>query len=123
MQDADVEVESNVLAVDRLRNKADADKRRGRSEASTSGSSVPHPQVDELTKMVKSLSAEMEKMKFEGKQSYKNAQNADNRGNFRRPNFSPQILPRNPGTEIETIKGSRLLFRTTLLLVRKGGNR
>jgi hypothetical protein len=73
MQDAALEVESNVLAVDRLRNKADRDRGRGRSEASTSGSSASHPQVDELTKMVKSLSAEMEKMKFEGKQGYKNA--------------------------------------------------
>jgi hypothetical protein len=48
--------------------KADRDKGRGRSKASTSGSSASHPQVDELTKMVKSLYAKMEKMKFEGKQ-------------------------------------------------------
>jgi hypothetical protein len=95
MQDAAIEVESNVLAVDRLRNKVVTDRRKGRSEASTSDPSVPHPQVDELTKMVKSLSAEMEKMKFEGKQTYKNPQNGDNRGNFRRPNNNvPQIMPR-----------------------------
>jgi hypothetical protein len=44
---------------------------------------------------VKSLSAEMEKMKFEGKQGYKNVPNTDNRGNFRRPNNNaPQIMPR-----------------------------
>jgi hypothetical protein len=67
MQDMTLEVESNVLAVDRLRRKSDRDRGRGRSEASTSGSSTSHPQVDELTKMVKSLSIEMEKMKFEGK--------------------------------------------------------
>jgi hypothetical protein len=67
MQDAALEVESNVLAVDRLRNKADRDRGRGRYEASTSSSSASQPQVDELTKMVKSLSTEMEKMKFEGK--------------------------------------------------------
>jgi hypothetical protein len=86
MQDAAIEVESNVLAADRLRNKADADRRKGRSEASTSGPSVPHPQVDELTKMVKSLSAEMERMKVEGRQAYKGPQNAENKGGFRRPN-------------------------------------
>jgi hypothetical protein len=74
MQDAAIEVESNVLAVDRLRNKADADRRKGKSEASTSGPSVPHPQVDELTRMVKSLSAEMERMKVEGRQVYKGPQ-------------------------------------------------
>jgi hypothetical protein len=50
--------------------------------------------VDELTKLVKSLSAEMEKLKFEGKQGYRNTQNTDNRGNFRRPNNSPQIIQR-----------------------------
>jgi hypothetical protein len=45
--------------------------------------------------MVKSLSAEMEKMKFKGKQGYKAAQNDDNRGNFRRPNNNAHhIMPR-----------------------------
>jgi hypothetical protein len=68
MQDASLEVESNILAVDRLRSKADRDRGKGRYEASTSGSSATHPQVDELTKLVKSLSVEMEKMKLEGKQ-------------------------------------------------------
>jgi hypothetical protein len=95
MQDAALEVESNVLAVNRLRRKSDRDKGRGRSEASTSGSSIAYPQVDELTKMVKSLSAEMEKIKMEGRPTYKNPQNVDNRGNFRRPNNNdPQIMPR-----------------------------
>jgi hypothetical protein len=96
MKDAALEVESDVLAVDRLRNKANRDRGRGRSEASISGSSASHPQVDELTKMVKSLSAKMEKMKFEGKQGYKVAQNVENKGNFRRTNNTPQILPREP---------------------------
>jgi hypothetical protein len=48
--------------------------------------------VDELTKLVKSLSAEMEKLKFEGKQGYMNTHNNDNRGNFRRQNNSPRII-------------------------------
>jgi hypothetical protein len=95
MQDAAVEVESNVLEVDRLKNKPVTDRRKGISEASTSDPSVPHPQVDELTKMVKYLSAEMEKMKFEGKQTYKNPETVDNRGSFKRPNNNvPQIMPR-----------------------------
>jgi hypothetical protein len=95
MQYVAIEVESNVLAVDRLRNKTDADRRKEIFEASTSGPSVPHPQMDELTKIVKSLSAEMEKIKVEGKKTYINPQNAKNRGNFRRPNNnSPQIMQR-----------------------------
>jgi hypothetical protein len=86
MQDAAIEVESNVLACDILRNKVDADRIKGRSKASTSGPPVPHPQVDELTRMVKSLSTEMERMKVEGRQAYKGPQNVENKGGFRRPN-------------------------------------
>ena len=94
MQDVALEIESNVLAVDRLRNKADRERGRGRSEASTSGSSASHPQVDELTKMVKSLSAEMEKLKLEGRQANRNTQDFGNRNNFRRQNNAPKILQR-----------------------------
>jgi hypothetical protein len=67
MQDAALEVESNILATDKLRSKSDRDRRKGRAEVSTSDSSVAHPRVDELKKLVKSLSAEIEKLKFEGK--------------------------------------------------------
>jgi hypothetical protein len=86
MKDAAIEVESNVLAADRIRSKADIDRRRGRSEASTSSPLVPHPQVDELTKMVKSLSTEMEWMKVEGRKAYMIPQSVENKGGFRRPN-------------------------------------
>jgi hypothetical protein len=45
--------------------------------------------------MVKSLSAEMEKIKVEGRQTYRNTQNIDNKGNFRSSNNNvPQIMPR-----------------------------
>ena len=43
MQDVAVEVESNILVVDRLRNKADRDIPKKRFEASTSGSSALPP--------------------------------------------------------------------------------
>jgi hypothetical protein len=94
MQDAAVEVESNILVVDRLRNKADRDIPRRRVEASTSGSSTLPPQMDEVTKMLKTLSARMERLELEGKPMYINPQNIDNRG-FRRPNNNvPQVMPR-----------------------------
>jgi hypothetical protein len=97
MQDAAQEVESNVLAANRLRNKADRDIPRKKSEASTSGSSVSPPQMDEVTKLLKSLSTRMERLEVEGKLTYINPQNIDNRGNFRRPNNNaPQIMPREP---------------------------
>ena len=70
MQDAAIEVESNILAVDRLRNKVDVDRRKGKFEASVSGSnisglSVPHPQVNELTQLLNVLKEEMERLKME----------------------------------------------------------
>jgi hypothetical protein len=64
MKDAVVEVESNIVASDKLRGKSDKARRKSRIEASTSNSSIVHPQVDELTKLVKSLSTEMEKLNF-----------------------------------------------------------
>ena len=110
MQDAALEVESNIIASDKLRGKRD--RRKNNAEASTSDSHVVHSQVYELTKLVKSLSTEIEKLKSEGRQPYRNAQNTENRGNFRRPNNSPQILPRDPrNREREMIRGFKLLFK------------
>jgi hypothetical protein len=94
MQDVAMEVESNILAVDRLRNKADRDIPRKRVESSTSDSSTLPPHMDEVTKMLKTLLARMERLELEGKPMYKNPQNIDNRG-FRRPNNNvPQVMPR-----------------------------
>jgi hypothetical protein len=121
MQDATLEVESNVLAVDRLRNKADRDKGRGISKASTSSSFASQPQVDELTKMVKSLSAEMEKMKFEGKQDYKNIPNIDNRGNFMRLNINaPQIIPRETRNKDKDDKKIQTPLKNNLVVDEEG---
>jgi hypothetical protein len=105
MKYAAIEVESNVLAANRLRNKANVDRRKGRSKSSTSGPMGTHPQVDELTKMVKSLSAEMERMRVEGRQTYKGPQNAENKGGFRRPNdFTPMNVQREKGRDRENQK-------------------
>jgi hypothetical protein len=95
MQDAAIEVESNILAADRLRNKADANRRKGKSEASTSGPSLPHPQVNELTQVMNFLKEEMERLKMERKQMNKGPQNTENRTGFRRPNnFAPPTMHR-----------------------------
>jgi hypothetical protein len=53
--------------------------------------------MDEVTKLLKSLSARMERLEFEGKKTYTNPQNIDNRGNFRRHNNNaPHIMQREP---------------------------
>jgi hypothetical protein len=95
MKYAALEVESNVWATNRLRNKANRDIPRKRSEASTFSSSVCPPQMDEVTKLLKSHSTRMENLELEGNPTYINPQNVDNRGNFRRSNNNaPQIMPR-----------------------------
>jgi hypothetical protein len=60
MQDVAIEVESNILVGDNIRSKADRDQRKGRSEGSNFGSFAAPPRMDEVTKLLKSLSARME---------------------------------------------------------------
>jgi ribonuclease HI len=98
IQDAAIEVESNMLAADRLRNKANTDIRKGKSEASVSSSNIfspsfPHPQANELTQLMNVMKEEMERLKTKIKQMNKGPQNSENRGCFRRPNnFSPPTM-------------------------------
>jgi ribonuclease HI len=94
MQDATMEVESNILAVNRLRNTGDRSTSKNRPEASSSSSSpLPH-QIDETARAIKSIADKIERLELEGKPMYINPQNNDNRG-FRRPaNNMPQVFPR-----------------------------
>jgi hypothetical protein len=94
MQDAAVEVESNILAVNRLKNTGDRNTSKSKPEASSSSSSpLPH-QTDETVRALKSLTAKIERWELEGNPMYRNSQNTDNRG-FRRPaNNMPQVFPR-----------------------------
>jgi hypothetical protein len=94
MQDAALEVESNILAADKLRGKYDRDRGKGRSETLNSSSSIAPPQTNEVTKLLKSLSARMEKIELEGKKGYRNSQNTENRGSFKSPTNAPQIIQR-----------------------------
>jgi hypothetical protein len=72
IQDETLEVESNILVVDKIRSKADRDRKKGRTEASTYRSCLSPPQMDEVTKLLISLSARMERLKLEGKKNYRN---------------------------------------------------
>jgi hypothetical protein len=82
------------VVADKLRGKYDRDIGKGRSETSTSSSSTAPPQMDEVTKLLKSLSTRMEKVKLEGKKSYRNSQNTENRGSFKIRTNAPQIIQR-----------------------------
>jgi hypothetical protein len=94
MQDAAVEVESNILAVNRLRNTGDRTNSKNMPKASSSSSSpLPH-RIDETTRMLKSLAAKVERLELEGKPMYRNPQNNDNKGFRRSDNNMPPVFPR-----------------------------
>jgi hypothetical protein len=67
MQDAAVEVESNMLAVDRLRSAAGKNIPQSRSEAFPSASSSTPYQTDDTARTLKSLAAKIERLELEGK--------------------------------------------------------
>ena len=79
MQDAALEVESNIMVAEKL--KGHVDRRRWRGE-STSYSSSSEPKSDKMTKMIESLAAEISKLKVE-----------QSSGKARLPNT---FSPRNP---------------------------
>jgi hypothetical protein len=93
MQDASIEVDYNILEVDNIRSNVDRDRRKCRSEGLTSSSFVASPQMDEVTKLLKSLSARTERFELEGKKIYRNPQIVDNKGSFKIPN-TPQTIQR-----------------------------
>jgi uncharacterized small protein (DUF1192 family) len=102
MQDVSIEVESNILAADRLRNQADTNKRKEKSEASTSSPALSHPQVNELTQVMNFLKEEVERLRVERKKMYKGPQKTENKGGFRRPNnIAPQTMHRERGRDRE----------------------
>ena len=61
----------------------------------------------------------MEKLKLEGKQNYRNTQNANNRGNFKRPNNSPQVLQRDQRNRDMDDQNFQPLSKLNLLVMKK----
>jgi hypothetical protein len=120
MQDAVVEVESNILVVDRLRNTASRNISRQRPEDSSSSSSPLPLQTYEIDRILNSLSARMDRWELEGKPMYKNPQNADGRG-FRRPdNNGPRAFPREQREKDRECQRIQTLSKITWLLMREG---
>ena len=95
MQDAALEVESNIMAAEKL--KSQDDRRRQRNQASTSSTSSSEPKLDKMTKMIESLAVEISKLKFEhnsGKRRQQNTFSPRNPNPFRRSNEELQIMQR-----------------------------
>jgi len=63
MHEATLEVESNIMAVEKL--KIQTDRRRQRGQASTSSASSSDPKFDKMTKMIESLAAKISKLEVE----------------------------------------------------------
>jgi hypothetical protein len=58
----------------------------------------------------------MEKLKLEGKQNYRNTQNANNRSNFTRPNNAPQVLQRDKRNRDRDDQKVQAPFQNNLLV-------
>ena len=80
MQDVALEVESNIMAAEKL--KGQAERRRKRGQASTTSISSLEHKLDKMTKMIESLTVEISKLKVE-----------QNSGKTRQQNT---FAPRNP---------------------------
>jgi hypothetical protein len=96
MQDAAIEVESNILAAYKLKSRSDKDRKNQKEELPSSSNSTSDIKMDEMTKMLKNLTSEIEMLKMEQKQPNRPPREGGyrNPNQFRRPNNVPQILPR-----------------------------
>jgi len=59
MQDVALEVESNIMATEKLKGNVDGRRQRGESSSSSD------PKIDKMTKMIESLASEIFKLKVE----------------------------------------------------------
>jgi hypothetical protein len=116
MQEAALEVESNILASEKLKTKSDRDKKKQREELpSSSNPTESDPKLDEMTRTLKALTSEIAKLKWEAKQPnipYQDVANK-NTNQFRRPNNSLKSC-RGKGGMLK-IRGLFPLFRTMKL--------
>jgi hypothetical protein len=96
MQDASIEVESNILAADKLKSRSDRDRKKKKEELSSSSNTTSDYKMYEMAKMLKNMTSKMARLKMEQKQPSRPAQEGGyiNQNQFRRPNNVPQILPR-----------------------------
>jgi len=95
MQDATLEVESNIMATEKL--KSHADRRRQRGENSSSSTSSLEHKLDKMTNMIESLAAEISTLKVEQssrKARFQNIFSPRNPNPFRRANEQLQIIER-----------------------------
>jgi hypothetical protein len=96
MQDVSIEVESNILAVAKLKSRNDRVRKKQKEELPSSSNSTSYSKMDEMDKMLKTLTSEMARLKIEQKQPNRPVPEGGyrNPNQFRRPNNVLHILPR-----------------------------
>jgi hypothetical protein len=96
MQEVVIEVESNILTVDKLISRGDRDRKNQKEEIPSSSHTTFDSKMDEMAKMLKTLTSEMAMLKMEQKQPSRPTQEGGNRNQnqFKRPKNVPKILPR-----------------------------
>jgi predicted component of viral defense system (DUF524 family) len=68
MHEATIEVESNILAVEKLNSRGDRDMKKQREELPSSSHTTFDSKMDEMAKMLETLTSEMARLKMETKQ-------------------------------------------------------
>jgi hypothetical protein len=82
MQDAIIEVESNILTTNKFKSRNDRERKKKKEEFPSSSYSASNSKMDEMSKMLKTLTSEMEKLKIEKKQPNRPVPE----GGYRNPN-------------------------------------
>jgi hypothetical protein len=59
MQEAAIDVESNILAVDKLKSRGDRDRKKQKEELPSSSHTTSDSKMDEMAKMLKTLTSDM----------------------------------------------------------------
>jgi hypothetical protein len=97
MQKETIQVESNILAAEGLKSKFDKDKKKRKEDVPYSSHPTTFdPKIEEMAKMLKTLTSEMARMKLETKKPNKHIQEGGNRNpnQFKRPQNDPRVMQR-----------------------------
>ena len=79
MQEEIIEVESNILASDWLKTRSEKDKKKQREDSHASSNLDSYdPKLDEMTKTLKDLTYEIDKMEWESNQPNRDFQGVGN---------------------------------------------
>jgi hypothetical protein len=65
MQEAAIEVESNILAAEKLKTRGDRDRKKKKEEMPSSSNTTSNSKINEMGNMLKDMTSEMERLNME----------------------------------------------------------